>query len=46
MAKVLGNILHACRVRDTMVVGIVIDSRRIATIARATSLAVDHDLRV
>ena len=43
--EVLSNVLHARGIGNSMVVGIVVDSSWVTTVAITTSLAVNHNLR-
>jgi hypothetical protein len=44
--QIPGNILHASSMAETVGVGKFINASRVATVARATSIAVDHKLSV
>ena len=46
VTKVLGSVLFARRVGDSVSVGIVVDSSWVSTLAVTSSFAVDHDLSV
>jgi hypothetical protein len=46
LIKILGDILHARRIRDTIVVSIVVNTRWVTSKAWATCLAVNHNLGV
>jgi len=44
--QVISNVLHAGRIRNTIVEGVLVDSARVTTVARATSVSIDNDLCV
>ena len=45
LVEILSNVLHARGIGNTVIVGIVVDTRWVAAVAITTSLAVNHNLR-